>query len=182
MTRYVMMLDIETLSLRPDAAVTQIGWCVVNLDTGGVVEFNSAQVKVDTFDRHVDFDTVKWWMKQDKKVAESVFELENNDRDHAMEVFYRLKTIVDAHPDITVWGSPAMFDLPVLTSLWGGLKPWRYNYERDMMTLYKTFDPEGALKPPPNEMGHDAKWDAVWQASYLVLLNEKLTALGYPLR
>ena len=90
-----------------------------------------------------------------------------------------MKIIVDAHPDITVWGSPAMFDLPILTSLWKGEKPWLYNYERDLMTLYKTFDPLGKLKPAENGMAHDALADALWQGKYLLNLNEEISRLGY---
>ena len=179
MTKYALMLDIETLGLRPDSAVTQVGGCVVNLDDQFIVEhwnFNYL-IEVNTEKQHVDWGTLCWWMRQDRKVAEGVFKEEG--RISAEDLFYKIKTIVDNHPDITVWGSPAMFDLPILTSLWNGKKPWRYNYERDMMTIYKTFDPLGRLKPANNEMGHDALADALWQANYLINLNEEISRVGY---
>jgi len=179
MTNYALMLDIETLGLRPDSAVTQVGGCVINLDGRFIDEkwnFNHL-IEVNPEKQHIDWGTLCWWMRQDRKVAEGVFK--EDGRIPAIDLFYALKIIVDAHPDITVWGSPAMFDLPILTSLWNGEKPWLYNYERDLMTLYKTFDPLGKLKPAENGMAHDALADALWQGKYLLNLNEEISRLGY---
>src|SRR5690606_10227197 len=148
-----MMIDIETLSLRPDAYVTQVGYCVANLDTGEFL-INPLNVWVsDEGQRHrrKDISTIQWWMNQDRKVAASVFN--GTARRHFPdELFEDLAEDVQQMEVEEVWASPAMFDLPTLTSLWRGRRPWKYNQERCLMTLYKLFDPNGLLLPPPNDM------------------------------
>ena len=163
-----MMIDIETLSLRPDAFVTQVGVCVANTVTREylLTPTNSWLTPEGQEGRDKNFDTICWWMQQDPKVAAGVFK-SPEPRTSPEALFYLLKKWADGYPAITIWGSPAMFDLPVLTSLWGGRKPWKYNYERDMMTLYKLVDPTGALQPPDNDKAHDAAADAQWQMEYL---------------
>lgn len=76
----------------------------------------------------------------------------------------------------TVWASPAMFDLPILTHTFGlarpdlrEAKPWPYYMERDLMTLYKMLDPEKKLKPT-NPVEHDAASDAKAQMDHLIAI------------
>lgn len=172
-----MMIDIETMSLRPDALVTQIGYCVANVKYATyVIQPTSVWLTaVGQESRHVDPDTFRWWMQQDPKVIASV--LAAAERTKPDDVFNIFQSIARENPGMTVWGSPAMFDLPVLTGLWGGKKPWRYNYERDMMTLYKLLDPAGEMQPEANSMGHDAAADAQWQMEYLFRLMQELRRL-----
>jgi hypothetical protein len=192
-----LMIDIETLSLRPDAFVTQVGLCVANTRTREYLKQPTNYWLSPVWQKGaIDFDTVKWWMNQDPKVAAGVFNAPKRalnpdieDRVSPRELFHIIEAIVKAHAGITVWGSPAMFDLPVLTSMWSndaqsaGSKPWKYNSERDMMTLYKYLDPEGKLQPPANDKAHDAAADAQWQMEYLFRLMDRLRmleALGAP--
>lgn len=176
-----MMIDIETLSLKPTAYVTQVGYCVANLDTGEYL-LNPTSWRTTKGQPHadIDFDTVRWWVQQDKAVAASVFGFDANPApvQHPMMIAGEIAKALDTHDVQTVWASPAMFDLPILTHLWHGQKPWVYNQERCLMTLYKTIDPEGALKPPPNEMHHDAAADAKWQMDYLIRLHQFLRDSG----
>lgn len=172
-----MMIDIETLSLRPDAYVTQVGYCVANLDTGQYLidPKNSWLDQAHQESRHIDFDTVRWWMTQDKTVAAGVFGTNYTPRVFVAELFDMLGYLVVENNVDEVWASPAMFDLPILTSLWEGKKPWVYSQERCLMTLYKTIDPGGVLAPPPNQSHHDAAADAKWQMDYLISLHQYAT-------
>lgn len=174
-----MMIDNETLALGPDAFVTQVGMCVANLKTREyIIGPNGYWLStVGQDDRVIDPGTVRWWLQQDPAVIRSVLAPPDGmKRVTREEMFRELKTIVDLYPGMTVWGSPAMFDLPMLTHLWEGRKPWKYSAERDMMTLYKELDPEGALHPPQADgsMGHNAVYDAKWQMEYLFNLKEHL--------
>jgi hypothetical protein len=171
-----MMLDIETLGLGTNSYVTQIGVCVANLDTREyLIKPRNIWTQDDQPAGKIDFGTVSWWMQQDRKVAESVFD-PKAERMPADHIFTLLKTMVDEYR-CTVWGSPAMFDLPILTNFFGNRKPWKYNVERDMMTLYKLLDPTGAMAPPKNEMAHDGAADAQWQMEYLFTLAARLRLL-----
>lgn len=168
-----MMIDIETLSLRPEAYVTQVGYCVANLDTGAyLIEPLNVWVSDCQDGRDKDFGTISWWMNQDRKVSAGVFNDAAPKLDPAA-VFDMVAEDVEKYEVAEVWASPAMFDLPILTSLWGGRKPWKYNQERCLMTLYKVLDPECRLQPPPNDMHHDAAADAHWQMKYLMALHAK---------
>ena len=174
MAELAMMIDIETLSLRPDAYVTQVGVCIADVVTREYVlaPSNCWLTKEGQEHRHIDFDTVRWWMTQDRDVARGVFEAPGP-RNTQWALFNLLKKWTDQYPDMTVWASPAMFDLPILTSLWGGQKPWVYNMERCLMTLYKVLDPQKALTPKDaNPKEHDAACDAQAQMEYLLNLLE----------
>src|SRR5690606_26070543 len=61
MTRAIM-LDLETLSSAPDAAITQIAAVVFNLDTGEIgPDFD---VLVKSGPGRVERSTALWWMQQ----------------------------------------------------------------------------------------------------------------------
>lgn len=163
----IMMIDIETLSLRPDAFVTQVGAVVADRDTGdelasGVWWLGEAGQE----GRHKDFATIQWWMNQDKRVADGVF-TDTVTRHHPDELFNQIAEDITKYEVQEVWASPAMFDLPILTSLWGGRKPWVYNQERCLMTLYKLLDPHGLRSRAARVNHHDALADARWQMDYL---------------
>lgn len=175
-----MMIDIETLSLRPDAYVTQVGFCVADLDRGVHLQ-PPADLPVSSQDqkgRHMDFDTIRWWMQQDPEVSKSVFGMVDAQRMTPTDVLYAIRSAVTRFDVEEVWASPAMFDLPILTSLWGGVKPWKYNQERCLKTLASRIDPEGLLHPPANDMLHDAAADAKWQMDYLLRLHPHIQQYG----
>lgn len=166
-----MMIDIETLSLRPDAFVAQVGVCVANVVTR---EYLLAPTNCWLTDegqeaRRIDPSTVRWWMTQDRTVAHGVFESPEQ-RNSPRALFELLAKWAGAYPEMTVWASPAMFDLPILFSLWEGRKPWVYNMERCLMTLYKVLDPQKALEPLQRGPAHDAAADAEGQMEYLLNL------------
>lgn len=167
-----LMIDIETLSLRPDAFVTQVGYCINNLDTGEylVEPFNLWVSEEGQEHRHKDINTIAWWVKQDPAIAREVFD-PNVPKIHHARLFDMLREDVVAYEVDEVWASPAMFDLPILTSLWDGRKPWGYKQERCLMTIYKRLDPDGRHAPPENPKHHDAAADAKWQMDYLINLH-----------
>lgn len=168
-----MMIDLETLSLMPDAYVLQIGVSIADRHTGEwVLESQSYFIEESGQEgRRKDLDTIRFWAQQDPVVADSVF-LPTDSRYSIAESFEAIWRLVCVNNIQEVWAGPAMFDLPVLTSLWGN-KPWIYNTERDLGTIKKLFDPRGELLPPPNEMFHNAAADARWQMQYLINLTRE---------
>lgn len=167
-----LMIDIETLSLTPVALVTQLGMCAANLRSGEYL-MQPKNLFVDTYPHGgVDLDTISWWMRQSDAARQAVYP-ENALRllpDALLQIISGWYEDLGGKEDgVTVWASPAMFDLPILTHMWHGKKPWPYYMERDLMTLYKMLDPEKKLKPT-NPVEHDAASDAKAQMDHLIAI------------
>lgn len=165
----IAMFDLETLSVMPDAAVVQIGLVIGNPVTGNVVHEQRIPLTLDAQrDRRVEYNTLCWWMQQAEDVRKGVFV----GGGYAVTPMQALASVEDAfggYAPEEVWAGPAMFDLPILTSLWGR-KPWEFWRERDLTTLRRHVDPKGTRKPPANTKAHDALADALWQFHYLSAL------------
>jgi hypothetical protein len=165
-----LMIDIETLSLRPTAKVLQIGYTATS--GAGDIIVPPTDIWIDDPDGHVDPGTEDWWSKQDPAIRALVFAPPEGTAalnwhqsfQHMSDVYAKLG------PDTEVWASPAMFDLPIITNLWRGDKPWKFFMERDMGTFRRTVDPRGVYKPASNAQGHLASADASWQMDYLIAL------------
>lgn len=172
-----LMIDIETFGLLPDSAVHQIGYCGADLTTGTyLIPPHNLYVRPNP-DARMDFDTLCWWMQQSDEARSAVFPKEGVVRMSQAASFYALREVYELMggkaAGVTVWASPAMFDLPLLTQSWGipgpEGKPWPYYMERDLMTLYKMLDPEKKLKPT-NPVEHDAASDAKAQMDHLIAI------------
>lgn len=173
-----LMIDLETLSLRPTAYITQVGYCIANRETGQylVEPTNVLMEEQGQGSSNIDIATVRWWIQQDKDVASGVFGSENSERMSANTLHGLFLYLVEAWKVEEIWAKPAMFDLPVLTNLWKGNKPWAHWQECDLMTLSKFVDPEKQLRPPANATAHDAAADAHWQMQYLINITASLRA------
>lgn len=174
-----IMLDIETLGLQPTAVVHQIGYCAANLRSGEyLLEPTNLYVHAPQ-GTVIDFNTVGWWVRQSDAARAAVFP-EHVTRMHTESAYLHLLEAYEGlggrDAGVTVWASPAMFDLPMLTHSFGQArpdlrepKPWPYYMERDLMTLYKMLDPEKKLKPT-NPIEHDAASDAKAQMDHLIAI------------
>lgn len=176
-----MMVDIETLGLTTGSLVVQIGVCAANLRTGQYL-YEPTNIHLTPAIGSVDAQTVMWWMRQSDKARYSVFAEEvvrwaPREAFNMLQAMYgSLCTVGADKPDVTVWASPAMFDMPLLASYFlnngcakGDARPWPYYMERDLMTLYKMLDPEKQLKPA-NPLEHDAASDAKAQMDHLIAI------------
>jgi hypothetical protein len=174
-----LMIDIETLGLAPTSLAHQIGFCAADLFTGEYLLHPTNIFVAPQAGTSMDFNTICWWMNQSDAARAAVYPPEQY-RIPAALVFYQLKEAYEnlggKDAGVTVWASPAMFDLPILTHAFGiarpdlnEAKPWPYYMERDLMTLYKMLDPEKKLKPT-NPIEHDAASDAKAQMDHLIAI------------
>ena len=166
-----LMIDIETASTAPNARVLQIGWAYADLLTGETWAPPRNIWVTAHMHGATDPETVQWWAQQDAAIRNDVWNYSGKNPVHTPdEAFTVLKGVYASLGDgATVWGSPAMFDLPILTSMWANKKPWPYFQERDLMTLYKMLDPDKQLKPA-NPAEHDAASDAHAQLQHLLAI------------
>lgn len=174
-----LMIDIETFGLTPTSAVHQIGFCGADLQTGEMLVPPTNLFVQPQADAHTDFATLCWWMQQSEAARAAVFPKDTSRHTAGYaynELRYEYRRLGGEEAGVTVWASPAMFDLPILTHAFASArndpresKPWPYYMERDLMTLYKMLDPEKRLKPA-NPVEHDAASDAKAQMEHLIAI------------
>lgn len=168
----IAMLDIETFGLSPDSVVTQIAACFFELATGQIKSIHTWWPSLEEQQtRAVDLSTIMWWLEQNNAARQSL-KAPQGFRDKRDNIFNDLKCLLAPRDGEefgpTVWAKPAMFDLPILTSYFGGKKPWHYRNERDMQTIVRMYDPASLLAPEKDEsQAHNAAYDAKYQCEHL---------------
>ena len=159
-----VMLDLETLSTRPDATILTFGACKFNPYTQhDIVDGIYFRVNVDEqteLGRHVDDNTIEWWSKQAEDVYSEAFNSE--DRISLEQFSQELNRFVVGADNI--WAQGPVFDIVILENLYRQLglpTPWQFWQIRDSRTLLSTLgDPR-----EKNKAGlHNALEDAVSQA------------------
>lgn len=164
MTRHYMV-DLETMSLYPNAAIIQIG--AVEFDKTGILGTFERNVSLESSVEaglHMDPKTVSWWMKQDVRTWEK-------DPDDLYQALAALSYWIDdggkQKGDLTIWGDGAAFDPVVLQAAYEACQLprwWRYNQVRCYRTMKNMFPK--AIRP--EEAVHDALGDAMGQAAHLI--------------
>lgn len=166
MLKKALMIDTETLGLRPDSVVLQVAAAVMDLETGEVLDSFDAQLSDDEQrERYIDVGTVRWWMQQDRAVADSVFKPRT-----PLPLAALRSRLAMLGSGAEVWANPSTFDIPLLENLLLGVpgpKLWAYNKVRCLKTAASILDPDGTLKPPANDAAHNAAADVRWQLQYL---------------
>lgn len=195
MTLNHVMVDVETLSTHPDAAILSIG--AYKFDPN-VFEFPgkiadplpsdlSFYANVADSTGHVDTETVHWWLAQYATKQTALLIPEPMTERQAL---LGLHEYLGRTPDVIAIWSHATFDVPILESAYRRhylTVPWHYRSSRDVRTVIE--DTYGAyvrveeVEPgfPHNPYPHRADWDA-WHQSLVVqrcrtTLNAALDAL-----
>jgi 3' exoribonuclease, RNase T-like len=160
-----VMLDLETLSTRPESVILTIG--AVKFDPwGDDVDAESGlyfRVDVDeqlVLGRHVQEETVAWWGKQTAEVREEA--LGTTDRvslDDMTRSLNRFLVGVD-----NIWCQGPAFDIVILENLYRQLikpTPWQFWQIRDSRTL---FGVHGDPREKDRKAAHNALMDCYYQA------------------
>jgi 3' exoribonuclease, RNase T-like len=165
------MVDIETLSLRPNAGIISIGACKFNADglhESMVVNVRFADSNLPGF--HIDGETVGFWFKNSQASRDALDPLKGVSISAGLEM---LGAFVKDEAG-GVWGCGADFDNVILTSAYrsmGLALPWHYRRNRCYRTLMTLF-PDIAYE----RIGelHNAKDDAMTQAKHAITLLKKI--------
>lgn len=179
MTMYHVMLDCESFSLKPNAAICTIG--AVQFDPHsdsmflpGFHEGIKLQSSLDA-GLVMDADTVRWWMQQpDAARGNLITKLQAGSELKTVlgEFTFWLATIGDKR-DVTLWSCGSR-DFEWLEASYQAVKlpvPWHYRV-RDYRTIRDTFGTPA--DEPPATTRHDALADAIWQARYLQNVMKRL--------
>lgn len=138
-------IDIESLSLEPNALVLSVGAVLFDSQTGQLgAEFYAnlnGFEQQDVYGRHISYSTSSWWMNQAANDPATVDAFE-----HPMSVKGALEglndfvqnQLTDIAEPIEFWFQGPQVDAVALGSLCkavGVAVPWRYNWVRDLRTL-----------------------------------------------
>lgn len=177
-----VMIDIETLSTRPDAAIISIGAVVFSADGRKTPPAErqrfSATVTARSnarLGRHIDPDTVMWWISQGAE-ARAALAGARVDLAGALTALATWLDGLGPSRDLYVWGNGATFDPVILHSAYQAADmatPWRYANVRCLRTL-KALLPQ-ITSPEAPTVAHNALADAVAQAEHAESIFSALT-------
>ena len=172
-----IVLDLETLSTQPNAAVASIGAAALAADGTLLSSVHVAINDQGQGMRHIDDGTVHWWAGQSPEArAASVDAKDGVPVGEALLFFSAWVTGVtgaDAGTsDVRVYGNGSVFDNVILRTLYrdchplGHPEPWQWRFDRDMRTLLELYP---AAKDAGEFVGikHHAEHDALHEAKQL---------------
>ena len=164
-----VMIDLETLSLQPNALILSIG--AVRFGPTGLGPEFSVVVAIDDYKKYkssfdIDPGTVSWWLMQDLRARGALNRSLWTSLDLAL---FQLNLFLKGAPVTGVWGNGAAFDNVVLRNAYTVIRPdddpWSYKLDRCYRTL-RSFAPH--LTPPNSGTAHVAVDDARSQALHTV--------------
>jgi len=165
------MIDLETLSTRPTAAILSIGAVQFDPYTGEFGQKFYTTVLTESckdLGLHFDIETIKWWGNQGEsaqKVLNECLDRRFSPRLNAclsdLSEFIRMNDLV--YP----WSNGADFDLPILCNAFSQCEmevPWSFWNSRCYRTIKSLFRTEESKFEGTD---HNALDDAIHQANHL---------------
>lgn len=167
-----IIVDLETLSTRPNSCIVSIGAVAFTIKDGITEEFfiNVDAASSKKFGLHIDPDTIDWWKKQSPEAIKS-WQTNPVSLDTALNsfcTFYGPKSC-------PIWGNGSSFDITIMESAlyaigWGDDKgkgnhlPWKFWDIYDLRTLTNLF----GVKVAKTQTNHNALHDALAEANTLL--------------
>lgn len=175
-----IMVDIETLSTAVNAAVLSIGAVEFDPMTGKIErEFYHELDLSDQTNRHIDANTVQWWVKQCLVNTDNIEFLSKNNREkdavayvlHELGAFINggkeyAMTRVEGYEKIALWACDPDFDIAILADLYKEHNlpvPWKFSEPKSVRTVRMLTQLAG-MEIPTQEANHNALDDCIRQA------------------
>lgn len=171
--KHHVMLDLETLSTEPNAAIISIGAVVFTKEK--VLDhtfYETIDIESNRFcGRHMSFSTVGWWMKQDLS-ARKEFQKQSESLPIVLRNFREWFTVYTIDG---VWGNGADFDNIILANAYkegsSVETPWKHYQNRCYRTLKNLVD----LPLERSGTHHNALDDAITQTAHAVKIMQYLS-------
>lgn len=159
------MLDIETLSTRPNAVILSLGAVRFDPFSERIDIAKGLDVKVDVDEqtaigRHIQEETLNWWATQSPEIQEAA--LSEQGRIGLKEFTKQLNKMMVGVDQI--WCQGPAFDMVIIEDLYRQLNkptPWQFWQVRDSRTLFGVF---GDPREKNRAEAHNALIDCVYQA------------------
>lgn len=159
-----VMIDLETYSTRPNAAIASIG--AVKFQDGEILEtfyctVDAASCKAAGL--HFDRETLQWWSQQSKEARDALLK-DNIGLEQALDDFAQWF----GKKSLPTWGNGAGFDNVIMDSAYraiGKKRPWLPWEDRCFRTMKNIVN-----IPIDSRQGtyHNALDDAVHQTQHLI--------------
>jgi exodeoxyribonuclease VIII len=164
-----VMIDLETMSTRSNAAIASIGAVKFEVGTGiGDTFYRTIDVRTcKAVGLHIDPETVEWW-KQQAPEAQRALLKDNISLNQALDEF----TEWFGRSSLPVWGNGAGFDNVIMDNAYRAInskRPWRPWEDR----CYRTI--RNIIQIPADErqgVYHNALDDAMHQTKHLLKILE----------
>lgn len=166
-----VMIDLETMSLRHDAAIIALGAVKFDPRSQVVAEligepfYMTCSLKSSQdAGLHVDAGTVMWWLEQS---GQARAEFADNNAARPLENLLNEFFIWYGQQSLPTWGNGAGFDNVILRNAYralGGFCPFSYKHDRCYRTLCGMFP---NVEYVPSVILHHAQHDAHAQAAHL---------------
>lgn len=174
------MVDIETLSTAVNAVVLSIGAVEFDPLSGKILrEFYHELDLSDQTNRHIDANTVQWWVKQCLVNTDNIEFLSKNNREkdavayvlHELGAFINggkeyAMTRVEGYEKIALWACDPDFDIAILVDLYKEHNlpvPWKFSEPKSVRTVRMLTQLAG-MEVPHQEADHNALNDCIRQA------------------
>jgi len=169
MTHHVM-LDLETMSTKPNAAIVAIGAVEFNMEVRSIGKKFYTRVSLASnieASRDIAANTILWWMKQSDEARAEITSVDNRSLLDALLAFNN-EILNWLPPNYFLWGNGANFDPVILGSAYekfGFAIPWNFRNIRCYRTAIAILPQQEYIKPT---VAHNALEDARAQAIHLV--------------
>ena len=172
-----VMLDLETMSKKSNAALVSIGAVEFNLDTG-----ETGREFYETIDLQscldlglkVEGSTIYWWLQQNQTARNAIC---HEPKHLSVVVLEFNKWMQDCIEKVNIWGNAARFDIGKLEDAYVACgyhkNPWYFRSERDVRTLV-SFAPEIKANAPMLGIEHSPTDDCYHQIGYCCEIWKKM--------
>jgi len=165
MNKQNVMIDLETMSTRSNAAICSIGAVKFTIESGIIDTFYctiEAQ-SCKNYGLHFSKDTIEWWMKQNKEALKALT-IDCISLDDALTKFKEWY----GEKSLFTWGNGAGFDNVIMENAYfaiGNIRPWNWWDDRCYRTIKNII-----VLPEDEREGvyHNALDDAIHQTKHLL--------------
>lgn len=164
-----VMLDLETMSVRSNAAIASIGAVKFEVGTGIIDQFyRTVDLRTcKAVGLHIDPETVEWWNKQSKEARQALLK-DNVSLNQALDDF----TEWFGKSSLPTWGNGAGFDNVIMENAYMACnmkRPWRPWEDRCYRTIKNIIQ---VTADERQGVYHNALDDALHQTRHLLKILE----------
>jgi hypothetical protein len=165
-----IMLDLETMSTDPNAAIVSIGAVAIDFENNRLGEEFYRRISLESAMQSggiVDASTVIWWLQQSEPARREIYSATADIR-RACEAFTQYVSEIGDPAQMRIWGDGAAFDNVLLSCTYkriGLERPWKFWNDRCYRTIKNTYKD---IKAADFGTAHNALDDAKAQALHLL--------------